>query len=124
MAKKILIVDDENILLELLSKKFKEEGFEVEMASDGEEGFKKALEILPDLIILDVVMPKVNGLEMLAKLRNNEQGKDIKVIVLTNVKEIEKIEDAVKDGASEYLVKVEWSLENLVKKVKSKFGME
>jgi len=124
MAKKILIVDDENILLELLSKKFKEEGFEVEMASDGEEGFKKALEILPDLIILDVVMPKVNGLEMLAKLRNDEKGKDIKVIVLTNVKEIEKIEDAVKDGASEYLVKVEWSLENLVKKVKSKFGME
>ena len=123
MAKKILIVDDENILLEPLSKKFKEEGFEVEMASNGEEGFKKALEILPDLIILDVAMPKVNGLEMLAKIRKNEKGKDMKVIILTNVNEIEKIEDAVKDGASEYLVKVEWSLENLVKKVKSKFGM-
>jgi len=63
-------------------------------------------------------------LEMLAKLREDERGKNIKVIVLTNVNEVEKVEDAVKDGISEYLVKVEWSLENLVKKVKGKLGIE
>lgn len=124
MTKKILIVDDERIILDPISEKFREEGFDVETASDGEEGLKKALEILPDLILLDVVMPKMNGLEMLAKLREDEKGKDIKVIVLTNVNEVEKVEDAAKAGASEYLVKVEWSLENLIKKVKGKLGME
>ena len=121
MNKKILIVDDENIILEPLTEKFKDEGFEVETACDGEEGLKKALEFLPDLILLDVVMPRMNGLQMLEKLRAEEKGKNIKVIVFTNVNEVEKVEDAAKSGASEYLVKVEWSLEDLVKKVKSKF---
>jgi len=121
MNKKILIVDDENMILEPLSEKFKDEGFEVETASDGEEGLKKALEFIPDLILLDVVMPRMNGLQMLEKLRAEEKGKNIKVIVFTNVNEVEKVEDAAKSGASEYLVKVEWSLEDLVKKVKSKF---
>jgi len=123
MSKKILIVDDENMILDPLSEKFKDEGFEVETASDGEEGLKKALEIIPDLILLDVVMPKMNGLEMLKKLRSEEKGKNIEVIVFTNVNEAEKIEEAVEDGASEYLVKVEWSLEDLIKKVKNKLGM-
>jgi len=121
MNKKILIVDDENMILEPLPEKFKDEGFEVETASDGEEGLKKALEFIPDLILLDVVMPRMNGLQMLEKLRAEEKGKNIKVIVFTNVNEVEKVEDAAKSGASEYLVKVEWSLEDLVKKVKSKF---
>ena len=124
MAKKILIVDDENMIVEPLAEKFKDEGFEVETASDGEEGLKKALEIIPDLILLDVVMPKMNGLEMLKRLRAEEKGKNIKVIVFTNVNEVEKVEDVVSAGVSEYLVKVEWSLEDLLKKVKSKFGME
>jgi len=124
MAKKLLIVDDEKIIREPLAEKFEDEGFEVSTAADGEEGLAKALETLPDLILLDVVMPKMNGLEMLEKLRASEKGKDIKVIVFTNVNEVEKVEDAAQSGASEYLVKVEWSLENLVKKVKSKVGME
>lgn len=124
MAEKILIVDDENIILEPLSEKFKDEGFEVETASNGEEGLKKALEFMPDLILLDVVMPKMNGLEMLEKLRAEKGGKDIKVIVFTNVNEVEKVEDAAKSGASEYLVKVDWSLADLVKKVKNKLGVE
>ena len=123
MAKKILIVDDEEMILEPLSEKFNDEGFEVATAADGEEGLAKALEIIPDLILLDVVMPKMNGLEMLAKLRKEEKGKNIQVIVFTNVNETEKIEEAVADGASEYLVKVDWSLEDLVKKVKNKLGV-
>jgi len=122
-GKKLLVVDDENMISEPLAEKFKDEGFEVETAADGEEGLKKALEIIPDIILLDVVMPKMNGLEMLSKLRKDEKGKNIKVIVFTNVNEIEKIEEAVKDGASEYLVKVEWSLDDLVKKVKGKLGL-
>ena len=124
MKKKILIVDDENIILEPISEKFRDEGFEVETACDGEEGLKKALEFLPEVILLDVMMPKMTGLEMLEKLREDEKGKDMKVIVLTNANEVEKVEEAAKSGASEYLVKVEWSLENLVKKVKSKFEVE
>ena len=123
MSKKILIVDDEEMIIEPLSEKFKDEGFEVETACDGEEGLKKALEFLPDLILLDVVMPKMNGLQMLEKLRAEEKGKDIKVIVFTNVNEVEKVANAAESGTSEYLVKVDWSLEDLVKKVKSKLGV-
>lgn len=123
-AKKLLIIDDEKMIAEPLAERFESEGFKIEMATDGEEGLQKALEILPDLILLDVVMPKMDGLTMLGKLRENEKGKNIPVIVFTNTNDAEKISKAVEGGASEFLVKVDWSLEDLVKKVKNKLGMQ
>src|SRR6185295_10847997 len=83
--KKILIVEDELPMLNALSDTFKDEGFIVIQAHDGEEGLESAKETLPDIILVDILMPKMDGMTMLKKLREDENGKNIPVIVLTNV---------------------------------------
>ena len=84
--KKILIVEDERPILEPLVDKFTREGFEISVAHDGEEGLKSALEKHPDLIILDIVMPKMDGMTMLKKLREDDTwGRHARVILLTNL---------------------------------------
>lgn len=120
--KKVLIVEDEGFLLDLLSNKLKSEGFAVIGAKNGEEGLKTTLEEKPDLILLDLIMPVMDGITMLKKLRESEEGKTVPVIVLTNLSESEKVEEAIKAGVHDYLVKTAWSPEDMVKKIKEKFA--
>lgn len=120
--KKILIVEDEMYLRIPLAEQLKAGGFEVLGAKDGVEGLEMSLREHPDLILLDVMMPKMNGTEMLQKLREDEWGKNAKVIILTNSVERDFVKNILGDGVPEYLVKSDWDLSDLVRKVKHVLG--
>ncbi len=123
--KKILIIEDEGALLEVLTDKFTRDGFEVAQAQNGEEGLKAALKTKPDLILLDIIMPAMDGLTMLKKLRNDTEGQGIPVIIISNLSEVEKISEILgtKKGVLEHIVKSHWSMDELVKKVKQTLGL-
>ena len=114
---KILIVDDDRLMVKMYQGKFEDDGYEVVTANDGEQGLAKALELKPDLILLDVMMPKMNGFEMLKGLKNNQQTKNTPVILLTNVGE-ENANQGLDLGAVAYLVKAHYDVKDIVKKVK------
>jgi DNA-binding response OmpR family regulator len=114
---KIVIAEDETILLRGLTDRFTQEGFAVFPAENGAEALKLALENHPDMILLDIVMPVMDGMTALKKLREDEWGKTAKVIFLTNLSDSDKVSDAVAHGVYDFLIKVDWSLDNLVKRV-------
>lgn len=116
--KKILIVDDNTDLSSVLVDKFTASGFEADNADNGEIGLKKALETHPDLILLDLVMPVMDGLEMLKRLRKDEWGKDAKVMILTLLDEVKYVAEAMDNSFVGYIVKTDESLGNIVDKVK------
>lgn len=118
--RKILIIDDEPNLLRILEEKFSKESFEVLRAKDGEQGLKAALKNKPDIILLDLIMPKMDGLTMLRKLREDAWGKNAEVIILTNLSDGASIDAALRGGVYDFLVKSDWKLADLVKKVKEK----
>jgi len=121
--KTILIVDDEQTLLSALVDKFTREGFVVLSAKDGQEGLDRAFADHPDLILLDIVMPVMDGMAMLANLRKDPWGKNAKVIMLTNLSEVEKVTSQLQ-GVYDYLVKSDWELKDVVKKVKERLGIK
>lgn len=123
MKKKILIIEDELSLMMALHEKFKTEGFEVIEAKNGEEGLKMATKKTPDLILLDLIMPVMDGITMLKKLRLTEEGKDLPVIILTNLSDDRAVSESLESGVSDYLVKTNWHLDDVVKKVKVKLGI-
>ena len=100
--KKVLIVDDEVKIRQLTADELKKKGFEVIEATNGEEGLQSALKDKPDLILLDITMPVMDGLTMLQKLRAEPEGKKVQVIVLTNSGDFGKIADAVEKGVCSY----------------------
>lgn len=116
--KTILIVEDELSLLLVLHDRLQQEGFKILQAKDGEEGLVSALTTHPDLILLDLLMPVMDGIELLQKLREDVWGKDAKVIVLTNLNENEKMIDAQKYGVSDFLLKADWKIEEVVEKIR------
>lgn len=120
--KAILIVEDERVLLTALANKFTLEGFDVKMASNGEEGLKKALALRPDLILLDILMPVMDGMTMLEKLRKDAWGKNAEVIILTNLADTGSVSEALDRGTFDFLVKSDWKMEEIVKKVREKLG--
>ncbi len=116
--KSILLVDDDLTLREMYSERLKAEGFVVEMARDGEEALSKAAEMHPNIILLDIMMPKINGLDVLKKLREQEETKAIPVIVLTAlIQDREKMESITR-GADDYIVKSETMPGEVIQKVK------
>ncbi len=121
--KKILIVEDEKSLLEALSMKFSGAGFEVTEARDGVQGLELALSKRPDIILLDIVMPRMDGITMLKRLREYDWGKDVPVILLTNLGDSEKIAEVMEYGVYDYLVKAEWKMEELVERVKNRLNI-
>jgi DNA-binding response OmpR family regulator len=120
LVKKLLIVEDDEALSSLLADKFKADGFEVVLAGDGEEGLKQALSWKPDMILLDIVMPKMDGMTMLHKLREHEEGKNTQVVLLTNLSDTDKVYNAMSNGVFDYLVKSNWEIDDLVKEVRAK----
>src|SRR5947209_4797293 len=121
--KTILIVEDERSLLKALHDKLLLEGFTVLEAPDGEAGLAVALSTHPHLILLDIIMPKMDGLTMLKELREDDWGKTVPVIMLTNLSDAAKIEESQKSNVFDYLVKTDWSLEYVVDKVRQKLNM-
>ena len=119
----ILVVEDEKILSDTLKERLVNEGFNVINAFDGLEGFNLAITEHPDLILLDLLLPKVDGLSMLKKLREDAWGAHAKVIILTNVSDPTKVAEGMKVGVGdvyEYLVKTNWSLDYVVARIKKR----
>jgi DNA-binding response OmpR family regulator len=119
MDKKILFVEDEPSLQKAISEVLTQEGYKVLKAADGEEGLKVAQAEKPHLILLDLILPKKDGFEVLKELKADEKTKDIPVIVLTNLEGIGDVEKALSLGATTYLVKANYELEDVLKTVKS-----
>jgi len=119
--KKILFIEDESALQKTLGEILKQEGYQVIPALDGEVGLRMANppegDKKPDLILLDLILPKIHGLDVLKKLKENDETKNIPVIVLTNLGEIKDVEKAIELGATTYLVKAEYNLEEVAEKV-------
>lgn len=117
--KKILIVEDERMLRGVLVDMISQAGFLTTEAVDGEEGLKKALSEHPDLILLDLLMPKIDGMTMLRQLREDTWGKSVPVIILTNVDpDNQDLEDIVEYRASYGLIKSRTSLDDVVNNIK------
>lgn len=121
-GKKILIVDDDLTLREMYEERLKYDGYIVIGASDGEEAISKTQTELPDLILLDVMMPKLNGIDVMKRLREDEKTKGIPIIILTAlIQEIDKLKGMMteKDG---YLIKSEQMPKEVIAKVKEIIG--
>jgi DNA-binding response OmpR family regulator len=118
MSKKILIAEDDILLAKTLATSLKEEGYEVFLAHDGLDGLAMAKEHEPDLILCDINMPKMDGISMLKKIRSKDWGKKLKIIMLTNLSDEDKILEALKNSVFTYLVKSDWELEKIIEKIK------
>jgi DNA-binding response OmpR family regulator len=115
----ILIVEDDPVLCRMYTEKFKFEGFNVRTALNGEDGLEMALREKTDMLLLDLMLPRLSGAELLTKLRQDAKGKDIKVIALTNLAEAEEKNRIMGLGALEYLIKAMQTPEEVVNKVKA-----
>ena len=120
--KTILFIEDESALQKTFGDILKDEGYEMVSALDGGVGLRLAKEKKPDLILLDLILPKVHGFDVLKKLKEDKETKNIPVIVLTNLEGIEDVDKAIELGATTYLVKAQYSLEELVEKIKKTLG--
>ncbi|HET9412000.1 MAG TPA: response regulator [Candidatus Saccharimonadales bacterium] len=120
MTKKILIVEDEIALSQVLSDKFLQEGFDVKTAGDGQEGLEAIQSWKPDVVLLDIVMPRMDGMTMLHKLRETPDGKRLPVILLTNLSDTENVYEAMANGVYDFLVKSHWDINELVHEVQTK----
>jgi len=118
----ILVVEDEDPLQLVLKDVLTVEGYQVVPAVNGEEGLEIALREHPDLILLDILMPKMDGLEMLKKLREDEWGKKAPVIVLTNLSDNEDIAKAVEEDVFEYFVKTDIRIDEVIQRIREKIG--
>lgn len=116
---KVLIVDDDAFLLDMYSLKFKEFGFLVEIARNGEEALAKAKDTSPDVILLDIVMPKMDGFDVLHAIKKDNLAPNSAVVILTNLGQKEDIERGSKLGADDYVVKAHFTPSEVVAKVKS-----
>ena len=123
-GKTILIVEDDRALSLTLKDNFEKEGFGIILAKDGVEGLKFALEQKPDLILVDIVMPNMDGMTMMRKLRDDVRGKKVPIILLTNLEADDAImKGVIRDEPSYYLVKANWKMEDVIEKVKERLGL-
>lgn len=114
----VLIVEDEPFLMKILVDKLSLEKFPLLSGANGEEGLKLALEKHPDIILLDILMPRMNGIEMLTELRKDAWGKKVPVIMLTNLNDPDHISQAKALNAKDFIVKADWKLSELVVKMR------
>lgn len=124
IMKKILIIEDEEILLDVLKKKLSQAGYEIAVARDGEEGLFSMRASRPDLILLDIVMPKKSGLEVLEEMRSDKNLQDISVIVISNSGQPVEIDQVLKLGVKDYLVKTQFDPQEVLSKVKQQLDEE
>ncbi len=119
---KILIIEDEKTLLNAIAKKLEVENYQVQTALDGQEGLEKIEEDMPDLILLDILMPRVDGFGVLEKLNKNPKFSNIPVIIISNSGQPVEIERAMSLGVKDYLIKAEFDPQEVVIKVKNVLG--
>jgi len=115
---KILVAEDDKLISNSLCEALKTAGYEPTPAYDGEEAVAKAKESPPDLLLLDIMMPKLDGISVLWELKANPQTAKIPVVVLTNIGDVETISKIVEAGAVDYLLKSDQSVDDIIQKVK------
>jgi len=119
MATKVLVIEDEEILAKILQDKFRNENFEVAVASDGAAAFPLAKNFSPDIIVLDLILPKKDGFEVLKELQADPDLKKVPVVILSNLGQEEEIKRGLALGATDYLVKAQNPIKAVVEKVKN-----
>ncbi len=119
MAKKILVIEDDKFLRELISQKLSQEGFETVEAVDGEEGVKKVKEETPDLILLDLILPGIDGFEVLAQIKAEPSLSPIPVIILSNLGQKDDVDKGIGLGAVDFLVKAHFTPGEIIKKIEN-----
>lgn len=119
MAKTILIVEDDKFLRELIAQKLIKEGYKVLEAIDGEEGLKKTQEEKPDLVLLDLILPGIDGFEVLTNIKKDPELGQIVVIILSNLGQREDVERGIKLGAADYMIKAHFTPGEIIEKVNS-----
>ena len=121
----VLIVEDEQSLRQTLVDKLTREGFDVLEAKNGEEGLERALKKHPDLILLDIIMPVMDGMTMMKKMREDKWGRKVPIILLTNLSatDAEIIKRVIEDEPSYYLLKSDWKIKDVVNKVKETLAL-
>lgn len=116
--KKILIIEDDNSIASALVLKISGAGYQVTVAEDGEQGLQKALSEKPDMILLDIILPKMDGMTLLENLRQDEWGKTVPVIILSNLGTGDELTRSKKNGVKEFLIKTDWTLDDVVQKIR------
>lgn len=112
---KVILIEDDELFVKMYQKKFNREGIDLEVAYNGEDGFNKIKELKPSLVILDLMMPKMGGVEVLRKLRDDAELKDIPVIVMTNLNTgSEEVKEAMSFGVKETVLKTDVTPEQIV----------
>jgi len=119
MLKTILIIEDDKFLRELITQKLIQEGYETSEAIDGEEGIKKIKEEKPSLILLDLILPGIDGFEVLSQTKEDPAISSIPVIILSNLGQKEDIERGLKLGAVDYLIKAHFTPGEIIEKIKN-----
>ncbi len=119
MAKKILIIEDDELLRGLIYQKLLREGYEISQAIDGESGLKMVVEEKPDLVLLDLLLPGMDGFEVLKKIKEHPSLAPIPVVILSNLWQKEDIEKGMKLGAADYLIKVNFATGEILEKIKA-----
>lgn len=117
-TKVLLLVEDDPLLINMYQTKFSHEGFQVYTATDGEVGLTLAKAEKPDIIILDIMMPKMDGIEVLRRLKNDPNFSQIPILMLSNLSEMAKQKEAFELGAKEFLVKANLTPTQVVEKIK------
>jgi DNA-binding response OmpR family regulator len=117
--KKILIVEDDKFLRELIVQKLVKEGYETSEAIDGEQGIKKIKEEKPDIVLLDLILPGIDGFEVLSQKKEDANVAQIPVIVLSNLGQKEDVERGLKLGAVDYLIKAHFTPGEIIEKIKN-----
>lgn len=118
MEKHVLIIEDETDIRDAMAEVLAEAGFKVSTATNGEQGLTLALERHPDLILLDLVMPVMDGQTMLTRLRADHWGQNVKVMIMSSMDDVDNIATAHENGLTDYLIKTHTSLEELVRQVR------
>lgn len=116
--KSILLIEDDPFLIDIYATKLKESGFSVEVATDGEQALSKAKEKKLDLIVLDIVLPQIDGWEILKKIKSDPKLKNLKVIILSNLGQKEEVEKGINLGAIKYLIKAHYTPSQVVEEIK------
>ena len=116
---KVLLVEDEELLIRMYRTKLELENFEVDIAQDGEKGLAKIREFKPDLVLLDIVLPKLNGIEVLKRIRAEPELKEIPVVILTNASIGDSVKECLEAGALGYIIKSDSTPEQLVQQIRT-----
>jgi len=116
--KQILLIEDDPFLIDIYVTKLGESGFSVEVANDGELALRKLEEKKPDLVILDIVLPQIDGWEVLRKIKSSPGLKDLKVIILSNLSQKEEVEKGIDLGSIKYLIKAHYTPSEVVAEIK------